>query len=179
MDYMARMTQYLSVNKHVESSNESGSSIGPTSNVQVKLLKIELPTFDGDILCWPSYYLSVKVSIVNKSTLADVQKLEYNMRSLRGAFAESLKGFSVVAENYEPVLSTLQERFGHSRLILDARMRGLIHLPSLTSEDAISMRVFYDKVVGHIRSIESMGGGGGGGNIMLKSGTSIGSFDSK
>ena len=36
-------------------------------------------------------------------------------------------------------------------------MRGLIHLPSLTSEDATSMRVFYDKVVGHTRSIESMG----------------------
>ena len=35
-------------------------------------------------------------------------------------------------------------------------MRGLIHLPSLASEDATSMRVFYDKVVGHIRSIESM-----------------------
>ena len=157
MDYMARMTQYLSVNKHVESSNASGSSTGSTSNVQVKLPKIELPTFDGDILCWQSYYQSVKVSIVDNSTLADVQKLEYIMRSLRGVAAESVKGFSVVAENYEPVLSTLQERFEHSRLILDAHMRGLIHLPSLTSEDATSMRVFYDKVVGHIRSIESMG----------------------
>ena len=158
MDYMARMTQYLSVNTHVESSNESGSSTGSTSNVQVKLPKIELPTFDGGILCWQSYYQSVKVSIVDNSTLADVQKLEYIMRSLRGAAGELVKGFSVVAENYEPVLSTLQERFGHSRLILDAHMRGLIHLPSLTSEDATSMRVFYDKVVGHIRSIESMGG---------------------
>ena len=47
MDYMARTMQYLSVNKHVESSNESGSSTGSTSNVQVKLPKIELPTFDG------------------------------------------------------------------------------------------------------------------------------------
>lgn len=153
MDYMARMTQYLSVNNHVESSNASGA----TCNVQVKLPKIELPTFDGDILRWQSYYQSVKVSIADNSALADVQKLEYIMRSLRGAAAESVKGFSVVAENYEPVLTTLQERFGHSRLILDAHMRGLIHLPSLTSEDATSMRVFYDKVIGHIRSIESMG----------------------
>ena len=114
MDYMARMMQYLSVNKHVESSNESRPSAGSTSNVQVKLPKIELPTFDGDILCCQSYYQSVKVSIVDNSTLADVQKLEYIMRSLRGAAAESVKGFSVVVENYEPVLLTLQERFGHS-----------------------------------------------------------------
>ena len=61
------------------------------------------------------------------------------MRSFRGAAAESVKGFSVVAENYEPVWTTLQERFGHSRLILDAHMSGLIHLPSFTSEDTTSM----------------------------------------
>ena len=36
-------------------------------------------------------------------------------------------------------------------------MRGLIHLPRLSAEDATSMRVFYDKVVGHVRSVESMG----------------------
>ena len=93
MGYMARMMQYLSVNKHVESSNESGSSTGSTSNVRVKLPKIELPTFDGDILCWQSYYQSVKVSIVDNSALPDVQKLEYIMRSLRGAAAKSVKGF--------------------------------------------------------------------------------------
>ncbi|CAB4013360.1 Hypothetical predicted protein [Paramuricea clavata] len=160
MDYMARMTKYLSVNTHAENSNwsnESGSSLGSTCKVQVRLPKIELPTFDGDILCWQSYYQSVKVSIVDNSALADVQKLEYIMRSLKGVAAESVKGFSIVAENYESVLSTLKERFGHSRLILDAHMRGLIHLPGLSAEDATSMRVFYDKVVGHVRSVESMG----------------------
>ena len=94
---------------------------------------------------------------MDNSALADVQKLEYIMRSLKGVAAESVKGFSIVAENYESVLSTLKERFGHSRLILDAHMRGLIHLPRLSAEDATSMRVFYDKVVGHVRSVESMG----------------------
>ena len=95
MDYMARMTQYLSVNKHVESSNASGSSTGSSGNVQVKLPKIELPTFDGDILCWQSYYQSVKVSIVDNSTLADVQKLEYIMRSLRVRLQSHLKDFQL------------------------------------------------------------------------------------
>jgi hypothetical protein len=39
------------------------------------------------------------------------------MRSLKGVAAESVKEFSIVSENYESVLSTLKERFGHSRLI--------------------------------------------------------------
>ena len=79
------------------------------------------------------------------------------MRSLKCTAAVSVKRFSIVAEYYESVLSTLKERFDHPRLILDAHMRGLVHLPRLSSEEVISMRVFYDKVVGHVRSVESMG----------------------
>ena len=69
------------------------------------------------------------------------------MRSLKGSAAEAVKGFAVIQENYQPVLESLKERFGHLRLILDAHIRSLIHLPQLNS----------DQVVGHVRSVESMG----------------------
>jgi len=74
------------------------------------------------------------------------------MRSSKGSAAEAVKGFAVVHENYQPVLETLKERFGHPRLILDVHVRSLIHLPRLMSEDGVSMRKFYDQVVGHVRS---------------------------
>ena len=95
--------------------------------------------------------------MVDNPSLADVQKLEYLMRSLKGSAAEAVKGFGVIQENYQPVLESLKERFGHPRLILDAHIRSLIHLPQLNSEDALSMRKFYEQVVGHVRSVESMG----------------------
>ena len=79
------------------------------------------------------------------------------MKSLKGAAAEAVRGFSVVQENYQPVLKTLTERFGHPQVILEAHIRSLIHLPNLTSEDSGSMRKFYDKVIGHVRSVDSMG----------------------
>ena len=41
-------------------------------------------------------------------------------------------------------------------MILDAHIRSLINLSHLNSEDALSMRKFYDQVVGHVRSVESM-----------------------
>ena len=107
--------------------------------------------------CWQPYYQSIKVSVVNNPSLADVQKLEYLMRSLKDTAAEAVKGFAVVQANYQPVLETPKERFGHPRLILDAHVRAMIHLPHLSSEDASSIRKFYDQVVGHVRSVESMG----------------------
>ena len=79
------------------------------------------------------------------------------MRSLKGSAAEAVKGFSVVQANYKPVLEILKERFGHTSLILDAHARSLIHAPRLSCDDAAPMRKFYNEVIGHVRSVESMG----------------------
>ena len=159
IESMAKMTNYLA-SKHVPEAKLAGSnppvSQSP-SQVQVKLPKINLPTFDGNVLSWQPYYQSIKVLVVDNPSLADVQKLEYLMRLLKGSAAEAVKGFAVVQGNYKPVLETLKERFGHTRLILDAHVRSLIHLPRLSSDDATSMRKFYDEVIGHVRSVESMG----------------------
>ena len=57
---------------------------------------------------------------MDNPSLADVQKLEYLMRSLKGSAAEAVKGYAVVQANYKPVLEILKERFEHTRLILDA-----------------------------------------------------------
>ena len=159
IEYMSKMTKYLECKSVSEIKTDSSATVTPQScpQVQVKLPKIDLPTFDGNVLCWQPYYQSIKVSVVDNSALAEVQKLEYLMRSLKGPAAEAVKGFAVVQENYQPVLEALKERFGHPRLILDAHIRSLIHLPRLNSDDALSMRKFYDQVVGHVRSVESMG----------------------
>ena len=41
--------------------------------------------------------------MVDNPSLADVQKLEYLIRSLKGSAAEAVKGFAVIEENYQPV----------------------------------------------------------------------------
>ena len=55
------------VGKESAGSNSTAAqaplSLGP--KVQVKLPKIDLPTFDGDVLSWQSYYQSIKVSVVD------------------------------------------------------------------------------------------------------------------
>lgn len=125
--------------------------------MQVKLSKINLPTFDENVLSWQPYYQSIKVSVVDNPSLADVQKLDYLKKSLKGSAVEKVKGFAVVQAHYKPVLEILKERLGHTRLILDVHVRSFIHLPRLSSDDVTSMRKFYDEVIGHVCSVESMG----------------------
>ena len=112
IEYMAKMMHYLE-SKHVgkeSAGSNSTAAQAPLSlcpKVQVKLPKIDLPTFDGDVLCWQSYYQSIKVSVVDDPSLADVQKLEYLMTSLKGSAAQAVKGFAVIQENYQPVEGTI------------------------------------------------------------------------
>lgn len=157
IEYMSKMTKYLECKSVSELKTDSSATIPQScTKVQVKLPKIDLLTFDGSVLGWQPHYQLIKVSVVDNSALAEVQKLEYLMRSLKGPAAEAVKGFAVVQESYQPVSEALKERFGHPRLILNAHIRSLIHLLHLNSDDALSMRKFYDQVVGHVRSV-SMG----------------------
>ena len=49
IEYMAKMTKYLG-SKHVAKINTgSNSTTSSCPKIQVKLPKIELPTFDGDV----------------------------------------------------------------------------------------------------------------------------------
>ncbi|KAL9956139.1 hypothetical protein ACROYT_G037574 [Oculina patagonica] len=63
IESMAKMTSFLA-SKHVPEvqllgSNPPASQL--SSQVQVKLPKINLPTFDGNVLNWQPYYQSIKV----------------------------------------------------------------------------------------------------------------------
>ena len=70
IEYMAKMMHYLE-SKHVSKESAGSNSTAAQApfslcpKVQVKLPKIDLPTFDGDVLCWQSYYQSIKLSVVD------------------------------------------------------------------------------------------------------------------
>ena len=155
IESMAKMTSYLS-SKHVPKVKLAGSNppvSQSSSQGQVKPPKVNLPTFDGKCFELATVLPVDKSFSCGQSVIGRCPKLEYLMRLLKVSAAKAVKGFAVVQANYKPVL----ERFGHTRLILDPHIRSLIHLVRLSSNDATSMGKFYDEVIGHVRSLESMG----------------------
>ena len=98
IESMAKMTSYLA-SKHVPKVKLAGSNppvSQSSSQVQVKPPKVNLPTFDENVLSWQP----IKVSVVDNPSLADVQKLEYLMRSLKVSATEAVKGFAVVQASF-------------------------------------------------------------------------------
>ena len=121
-----------------------------------KLPKLTLPTFDGDLLQWQSFWDSFESSIHSNSYLTDVQKVGYLKAQLEGSAAMTVEGFALTNANYTRAVDLLRERYGQHCKIIHATMQALLKLPAPTPSVA-SLRLFYDKMETYIRGLESLG----------------------
>merc|ERR1740124_1710432 len=69
-------------------------SEGTTVNA-VKLPKIKLPEFSGDVLEWPTFWDSYSSTIHENKMLSNVDKFKYLMGCLREEAKDTLRGFQI------------------------------------------------------------------------------------
>ena len=98
--------------------------------IKVKLPKLDLPIFDGNILCWQEFWDIFSTS-VHKQNIPNVTKFNYLKNSLRAAAATALSGISVTNDNYEMVIGMLKDKFGKTEDIIAALYSRLQHLPQV------------------------------------------------
>ena len=142
----------------------SGSSSGSTtgsggSSRKVNLPKLQLATFNGDILQWQEFYDGFSAAIDKDDSLENIQKFQYLRTQLRGEAAKCIEGLTLTNANYDQALGLLKDRYGQPFKIQDAYMKALWNL-SLPSEDRCTtqdLRKFYDNMESHIRSLEALG----------------------
>ena len=64
--------------------------------------------------------------------------------------------FKNLSDNYKEALELLQERYGNKNLIISCHMNQLLKIPPVTSDkDVKGLRIFYDTLESHIRSLLS------------------------
>ena len=98
----------------------------------VKLPKLDVPTFDGDILHWRTFWEQFCVSIHDRSNLSDAEKLVYLQQSLKGGSAKNtIEGLSRSGEYYAEAIECLRSRYDRPRLIHQTHVRKILEAPSL------------------------------------------------
>lgn len=131
------------------------SSFSTTSQYH-KLPKLNLHTFEGNILDWQSFWDSYETSIHTNPTLSDVQKFNYMKSLLQGEALQTISGFSMTNINYGKAISLLQERYGQIHTIIHTYMQALLDIqPPLYT--LASLRNYYDKTETYVRGLESLG----------------------
>ena len=124
---------------------------------EVKLPKLILKTFDGDILKWKQFEEMYEAAIHNNNRIANVQKFLYLLGYLEKAPKEAIENFPLTNENYIQAWQLLNERYGNPQLIISTHMNNLIKLDKVNGANVKDLRALYDKIESNLRALKSIG----------------------
>ncbi|XP_049283528.1 uncharacterized protein LOC125763892 [Anopheles funestus] len=99
----------------------------------LRLPKIELPTFDGDHTRWLSFRDWFTAMIDASAELPAIAKLQYLLSSLKGEAALPFEHTPLTSDNYPVTWAALLKRYDNSRLLIREYYRKLHHLPGVQS----------------------------------------------
>ena len=110
-----------------ETSSISSSHPSHREN-NVRLPRIEVPTFDGQYKDWKTFFDMFKGTVHNQPTLPKVQKLYYLKGALKGEAKRVLAHLPTTEANYDVALKFLQDRYDNQFLITKAHLSNIFKI---------------------------------------------------
>ncbi|KAJ7999845.1 hypothetical protein DPEC_G00198630 [Dallia pectoralis] len=138
-------------------SNASASSVKSLNAQTVKLPKLVIEKYSGEISQWQEFWSQYETAIHNNDVLSKRETFTYLKSYLTGAAARAVAGFTMTDSNYDAAVELLQNRFGRKDIVISAHMSKLLSLtPVKKSSDVAALRHLYECEI-QIRSLESLG----------------------
>ena len=138
--------------------NHSSNSQNSRDSIKVKLPKLTLPSFNGDITQWTSFWESFSSTIHECTSLADIDKFKYLQQSLKGTAFETIAGLPISNSNYKEAIDLLQKRYGNKQILISKYVETLLALPAIeSSNDLQNLRCLYDRTEATVRSLRGVG----------------------
>ena len=130
----------------------------PQSNDRVKLPKLVLRPFNGDITAWTTFWESYESAVHNNRNLTDIDKFNYLNSLLTSTTREAVAGLSLTSANYQNAIAILKKRFGNTQQIKAKHMEILMTIePVSSSRDLKALRKLHDLVESQVRSLSAIG----------------------
>ena len=122
-----------------DDDRSSVSSIHRENNV--RLPRIELPTFDRQYKDWKTFYDMFKGTVHDHPTLPKVQKLYYLKGTLKGEAKKCVLSHLPTTEaNYDAAIKLLQDRYDNQFLITKAHLTNILRIDPMKKESPDSLR---------------------------------------
>ena len=98
----------------------------------MKVPKQAVPKFDGELVNWRTFWEQFCISIHDKTSLSDSEKLAYLRHSLKDGSARSvIKGLSRSGDCYKEAIDSLKTRYDRPRLIHQTHVKKIIEAAAL------------------------------------------------
>ncbi|CAK9826222.1 hypothetical protein ANTRET_LOCUS7949 [Anthophora retusa] len=124
--------------------------------IAIKLPEMRLPTFDGKIENWASYFESFSSMIDQNADLTPLHKLQYLRSTLTGKAAACIESLGMTDANYADAIELLKEKFDCKRRILLKHCEAIIGLPKLTRDTPEALGDLVDIIRQNLRSLKNL-----------------------
>ena len=124
----------------------------------MKLPKISVPTFDGNILNWAKFWDQFNVAIHSSTQLSDSKKLVYLREAVKDRPAKSaIEGLSQSSYSYSEAIDCLAQRYDRPRLVHQAHVRAIVEAPTLHDGSGRELQRLHDVANQHLRALKTLG----------------------
>ena len=118
---------------------------------------IDVPTFDGDIMNWSSFWAAFMSTVGSRDSLSDTKKLIYLRKAVKDPDTQNLlHSPSETPEMYQEVVKELHSRFNRTREIHRNLTQSLLQLPTV-KQTRLDLKRLVDSVKRTIDSIKNTG----------------------
>lgn len=129
-----------------ETSNLNTTLSSQCNSYELKLPKIDIPTFNGDYNEWMSFNNLFTTIVHNSTALEPIHKLQYLRNSLRGEALNIIKNLDLDNDNYYEARRLLKARFQHTRRLVDSYFERIFKAHSIPSETSKAIKNLIDTI---------------------------------
>ncbi|XP_055714396.1 uncharacterized protein LOC129808634 [Phlebotomus papatasi] len=132
-NFMAKSQSYYQqqLDLLISTLSKSASSSNST-NSNIKLPQIDLPSFDGKFSDWVSFREEFQSSVINYPNLTEVQKLTYLRSALKGEAYSVIKRLQVTDTNFKVAWDLLLDKFERPSEIVADHIKSFYNMPHIT-----------------------------------------------
>ena len=161
--YLVRVGRLLENEKRGRKSPSAVSNRVSTSvqsvveDKRVKLPRLEIQKFDGNVLNWSTFWDRFTSSIDDATGINEVEKFNYLLGLLNENAKSCISGLTLSSENYQHAKAILKERYANPQVIISAHMESLVKMPSIRNMHNISqIRKMYDHITTTVRNLKTI-----------------------
>ncbi|XP_024891843.1 uncharacterized protein LOC112467443, partial [Temnothorax curvispinosus] len=122
----------------------------------IKLPKITLPQFSGDLTLWPSFIALFNTSIHDNRQISSIEKYQYLLASLKGEALNVIKNLPLAAEYYMIAYDALLDRYRNRRRLADHHLKSIREAKPLKIESADALHKLLDTFTENTRALNLM-----------------------
>ncbi|XP_068983686.1 uncharacterized protein [Bombus flavifrons] len=138
-------------------STPSGDSYTTSNTVAIKLPDLRLPTFDGSLDKWSTFYDTFLSTIDQNPSLTDIQKFHYLQSAVQGEAADCLHALPLNNMNYSEAMAVLKESFASPRYVAFSHGMAIIDYPKLNNESPRELKRLVHTIKQHIYALNKLG----------------------